>query len=119
MLLAPAWDFTEDGRLHSRMAVTRGVESGLTVARTARAGRVTVSDPFGRILAERVTADDDFTTLTADLPAAPAPPSTSGSATGSPGCACCTSPLRPAAGGACAVARGRVTASDRPLHRAS
>ncbi|WP_333738621.1 apolipoprotein N-acyltransferase [Streptomyces sp. IBSBF 2806] len=69
LLLAPAWDFTEDGRLHSRMAVTRGVESGLTVARTSRAGRLTVSDPYGRVLAERVTGQDGFTTVTAALPA--------------------------------------------------
>ncbi|MDX3113246.1 MULTISPECIES: apolipoprotein N-acyltransferase [Streptomyces] len=69
LLLAPAWDFTEDGLLHSRMAVTRGVESGLTVARAARAGRLTVSDPYGRVLAERITGHDDFTTVTAALPA--------------------------------------------------
>ncbi|MDH6222824.1 apolipoprotein N-acyltransferase [Streptomyces pseudovenezuelae] len=67
-LLAPAWDFTEDGWLHSRMALTRGVENGLTVARTSRAGRLTVSDSNGRVLAERVTGHDDFTTVTADLP---------------------------------------------------
>ncbi|MFI5823434.1 nitrilase-related carbon-nitrogen hydrolase [Streptomyces rishiriensis] len=69
VLLAPAWDFTEDGRLHSRMAVARGVENGLAVARTARAGRLTVSDPYGRVLAEQVTGHDDFTTVTAALPA--------------------------------------------------
>ncbi|MCQ9132341.1 nitrilase-related carbon-nitrogen hydrolase [Streptomyces hilarionis] len=69
VLLAPAWDFTEDGRLHSRMALVRGVENGLTVARASRAGRLTVSDPYGRVLAERVTGHDDVTTVTAALPA--------------------------------------------------
>jgi apolipoprotein N-acyltransferase len=52
LLLAPAWDFEGDGWLHSRMAVLRGVESGIPVARAARGGRATVSDGFGRIVAE-------------------------------------------------------------------
>ncbi|MGW2615038.1 nitrilase-related carbon-nitrogen hydrolase [Streptomyces sp. NPDC001500] len=69
VLLAPAWDFTVDGLLHSRMAVTRGVENGLTVARASRAGRLTVSDPYGRVLADRVTGRDGFTAVTAGLPA--------------------------------------------------
>ncbi|MFG2576899.1 nitrilase-related carbon-nitrogen hydrolase [Streptomyces sp. NPDC048481] len=73
VLLAPAWDFTEDGRLHSRMAVARGVENGLGVARASRAGRLTVSDPYGRVIAERVTGDDGFTTVTAGLPAPAGP----------------------------------------------
>ena len=69
VLLAPAWDFTEDGWLHSRMAITRGVGNGLTVARTSRAGRLTVSDPNGRVLAEKASGRGDFTTITARLPA--------------------------------------------------
>jgi apolipoprotein N-acyltransferase len=52
LLLAPAWDFECDDWLHSRMAVLRGVESGIPVARAARGGRATVSDAFGRIVAE-------------------------------------------------------------------
>ncbi|MEV6925059.1 nitrilase-related carbon-nitrogen hydrolase [Dactylosporangium sp. NPDC051485] len=52
MLLAPAWDFVRDGWLHSRMAIVRGVESGVAVARVARSGRATVSDAFGRIVIE-------------------------------------------------------------------
>lgn len=55
MLLAPAWDFGRDGWLHSRMAVVRGVESGVAVARVARSGRATVSDSFGRIVIEADT----------------------------------------------------------------
>ncbi|GAA2369268.1 apolipoprotein N-acyltransferase [Dactylosporangium salmoneum] len=55
LLLAPAWDFVSDGWLHSRMAVVRGVESGVAVARVARSGRATVSDAFGRIVIEADT----------------------------------------------------------------
>ena len=57
MLLAPAWDFVRDGWLHSRMAVVRGVESGVAVARVARSGRATVSDAFGRIVIEADTTE--------------------------------------------------------------
>lgn len=67
-LLAPAWDFDEDAWLHSRMAVVRGVENGLAVARAAREGLLTVSDDRGRILAERRTGMTGMTTVTAVLP---------------------------------------------------
>jgi apolipoprotein N-acyltransferase len=53
MLLAPAWDFGSDGWLHSRIAVTRGVENGMSIARSGRDGRLTVSDGTGRVLAEQ------------------------------------------------------------------
>jgi apolipoprotein N-acyltransferase len=56
MLLAPAWDRARDGWLHSRMAVVRGVESGVAVARVAREGRATVSDAFGRVVIDADTA---------------------------------------------------------------
>jgi apolipoprotein N-acyltransferase len=55
LLLAPAWDFAADGWLHSRMAVVRGVESGVAVARVAGDGRATISDAFGRIVIEADT----------------------------------------------------------------
>jgi apolipoprotein N-acyltransferase len=57
MLVVPAWDFTADGWLHSRMAVLRGVEGGFAVARAARGGRLTVSDDRGRVLAEAASTD--------------------------------------------------------------
>ncbi|MDR8412894.1 hypothetical protein MTP10_29700 [Nonomuraea sp. 3-1Str] len=66
-LLAPAWDFGDDAWLHSRMAITRGVESGLSVARAARGGLLVVSDPRGRVLAEARSAKE-MTTVTAALP---------------------------------------------------
>jgi apolipoprotein N-acyltransferase len=49
----PAWDFTRDARLHSRMAVMRAVEGGYSIARAAANGLLTGSDYFGRITAER------------------------------------------------------------------
>lgn len=67
-LLAPAWDFDQDAWLHSRMAVVRGVENGLAVARAAREGLLTVSDDRGRILAEGHSALTGMTTVTAALP---------------------------------------------------
>ncbi|MFI7132092.1 nitrilase-related carbon-nitrogen hydrolase [Nonomuraea sp. NPDC050153] len=68
-LYAPAWDFGDDGWLHSRIAVVRGVENGLAIARVPRAGQVTVSDPSGRIVAEAATTDAEFVTVTTALPA--------------------------------------------------
>ena len=49
IMLVPAWDFTEDAWLHSRMAILRGVESGYAIARSARNGVMTVSDAYGRV----------------------------------------------------------------------
>jgi len=56
LLLVPAWDFAVDGRMHSRMAVMRGIESGFAVARAALRGNLTLSDNRGRIVAE--TSDE-------------------------------------------------------------
>jgi apolipoprotein N-acyltransferase len=65
MLLVPAWDFGLDGWLHSRMAVLRGVENGLTIVRTARQGLLTISDSRGRILVETSSIAAPITTLLA------------------------------------------------------
>lgn len=67
LMLAPSWDFGADGRLHARMAVVRGVENGFALARAATDGRLTLSDRYGRVVAEAVTSRDDATVLTADL----------------------------------------------------
>lgn len=69
-LLVPAWDFDEDGWLHSRMAIMRGVENGLPVVRAARSGLLTVTDARGRVLAQ-TRAADDLETITVDLPVRP------------------------------------------------
>jgi apolipoprotein N-acyltransferase len=59
LLLVPAWDFVEDGWLHSRMAIMRGVEGGFAIARTARSGRLTLSDDRGRVMAEASSEQSD------------------------------------------------------------
>jgi apolipoprotein N-acyltransferase len=69
ILLVPAWDFVRDRRLHARMAVARGVESGFALARAAQNGLVTASDDRGRILAE--AASDPEALVVADLPLGP------------------------------------------------
>jgi len=69
LLLVPAWDFNADGWLHGRMAILRGVESGFSIARSAKQGILTVSDDRGRVLAQRETATDTpFVTLVTDVP---------------------------------------------------
>ena len=59
LLLVPASDFIVDGWLHSRMAIMRGVESGFAVARAAHAGRLTLSDDRGRVVAEASSERSD------------------------------------------------------------
>jgi apolipoprotein N-acyltransferase len=49
VLTIPAWDFGIDDWLHSRMSILRGVENGFSEIRTAREGRLTISDCFGRV----------------------------------------------------------------------
>jgi apolipoprotein N-acyltransferase len=67
LMLVPAWDFVRDGRMHSRMAVVRGVENGFAIARAAAAGRLTASDRYGRIIAEATTSPDRAVTVVTDL----------------------------------------------------
>jgi apolipoprotein N-acyltransferase len=71
MLLVPAWDFTADGWLHSRMAMLRGVEGGFAVARAARGGRLTISDDRGRVVAEAASADAPVASVLAEVRLAP------------------------------------------------
>ncbi|AYF75103.1 nitrilase [Nocardia yunnanensis] len=70
LLLVPALDFREDRWLHSRMAVLRGVESGLGIARAPQLGQLVASDSRGRILA---AADTDITVTRSVLAAIPEP----------------------------------------------
>jgi apolipoprotein N-acyltransferase len=67
VLFVPAWDFERDGRLHSRMAVLRGVEGGFAVIRSAQNGLLTVSDNHGRILAETASSQIPDALLIADI----------------------------------------------------
>jgi apolipoprotein N-acyltransferase len=68
LLLVPAWDFVQDGWLHDRMAVLRGVESGFSIARSAKLGLLTATDDRGRILAQRETLAVPFATVVATIP---------------------------------------------------
>ena len=52
VLYVPAWDFIQDGWLHARMAILRGVEGGFSIVRNARQGRLTISDWRGLVTAE-------------------------------------------------------------------
>ena len=71
LLAVPAWDFVRDGRLHSRMAVVRGVENGFSIARAARNGLLTFSDAYGRVLAELSSNTQPDAMLVRDLPPGP------------------------------------------------
>jgi apolipoprotein N-acyltransferase len=68
LLLVPAWDFSDDGWLHDRMAVMRGVESGFSIARAAKEGLLTVSDNRGKLLAERSSASAPFASIVVNVP---------------------------------------------------
>ena len=68
VLFVPAWDFRVDDWLHSRMAILRGVENGFSEIRCAREGRLTISDPYGRIHYESISADRYGHSLVDDIP---------------------------------------------------
>lgn len=53
LMIVPAYDFDIDDWLTARMTVLRGVESGFSIARSARNGFSFVSDRYGRVIAER------------------------------------------------------------------
>ena len=52
ILFVPAWDFSSDAWLHSRMAVMRAVENGFALVRSANNGFLTVTDDRGRVIGE-------------------------------------------------------------------
>jgi apolipoprotein N-acyltransferase len=68
LLLVPAWDFVIDGWLHGRMAILRGVESGFSIARAAKQGRLTLTDDRGRVLAEQNGETAFSASVVADVP---------------------------------------------------
>jgi apolipoprotein N-acyltransferase len=70
MLIVSASDFVNDGWLHGRMAVLRGVESGFSIARSVDLGILTATDDRGRVLAEKNTTSigAPLATLVADVP---------------------------------------------------
>jgi apolipoprotein N-acyltransferase len=68
LLLVPAWDFDTDRWLHGRMAVMRGIEDGFTIARSAKEGLLTISDNRGRILAEKRSDANPFSSIVVVVP---------------------------------------------------
>ncbi len=63
-MLVPAWDFAYlDGWLEARTTVFRGIENGYTIVRASREGLLTVSDPYGRVLAETTSSEMPGRTL--------------------------------------------------------
>lgn len=68
LLIVPAWDFVDDGWLHGRMAILRGVESGFSIARSAKLGVLTATDDRGRVLAQRNTLGPAFASVIVDVP---------------------------------------------------
>jgi apolipoprotein N-acyltransferase len=69
-LLAPAWDFGEDGEYAARLSAVRGVESGMPMVRAAREGLLTISDAYGRVVMEKASAPLPGVTLLGRVPAA-------------------------------------------------
>jgi apolipoprotein N-acyltransferase len=67
LLLVPAWDFVQDSKLHSRMAIARAVEGGFALARCAQQGLATVCDSRGRIVAEAASYEAPEQLLIADV----------------------------------------------------
>ena len=70
-MLVPAWDFGEDSVYAARLSALRGVESGFAMVRAAREGLLTVTDAYGRIIAETRSAPLPGAVLLAPLPAQP------------------------------------------------
>jgi len=68
VVVAPASDWKGSEVIHQRMAVVRGVESGFSLARAARAGMLSANDSRGRQIAARVPMHGVDTMATADLP---------------------------------------------------
>lgn len=66
-VFVPAWDFIVDDWLHCRMALLRGVENGFSEVRSARLGRLTISDYYGRVNYEASCANGKTTTLVGDV----------------------------------------------------
>ncbi len=55
-LLVPAWDFGEDGEYAARLSAVRGVESGVAMVRASREGLLTITDAYGRVVAQKASA---------------------------------------------------------------
>jgi apolipoprotein N-acyltransferase len=67
LLLVPALDFDNDGWLHSRHALLRGIENGIPIARNGSQGLLTLSDSYGRVTSQLAAPSGADITLVGDL----------------------------------------------------
>jgi apolipoprotein N-acyltransferase len=67
ILFVPAWDFSSDAWLHSRMAVLRAVENGFALIRSAKNGFLTVTDDRGRVIGETSSSHTSSISLLSDV----------------------------------------------------
>ncbi|WP_328329713.1 hypothetical protein OHA70_06830 [Kribbella sp. NBC_00382] len=67
LLLVPALDFDNDGWLHSRHALLRGIENGIPIARNGSQGLLTLSDSYGRVTSQTSAPTGADVTLLGDL----------------------------------------------------
>jgi apolipoprotein N-acyltransferase len=67
-MLVPAWDFDEDAWYAARLTALRGVENGFTIVRSSKHGLLSVSDRYGRFLAETRSRRLPGATLLASAP---------------------------------------------------
>ena len=74
LLAVPAWDFGSDRWWHARLAVMRAVENGVSLARAAKDGLLTLVDSNGRLLESRPSEDAGMVTIEGTL--APGPGNT-------------------------------------------
>jgi apolipoprotein N-acyltransferase len=71
VMLVPAWDFHDDAWMAANMTLMRGVENGYTVVRSSRDGLLSVSDPYGRMLAVAESSAFPGTSLFAEVKVGP------------------------------------------------
>jgi len=71
VMLVPAWDFHDDAWMAAHMTKLRGVENGYTVVRSSRDGLMSVSDPYGRMLAQAESSAYPGTSLFAKVNVGP------------------------------------------------
>ena len=67
LLAVPAWDFGSDRWWHARLAIMRAVENGVSIARAAKNGLLTLADSKARVVAERPSSEAGMVTLVGDL----------------------------------------------------
>ena len=71
VMLVPAWDFHDDAWMAANMTKLRGVENGYAVVRSSRDGLLSVSDPYGRMLAVAESSAYPGTSLFAQVRVGP------------------------------------------------